>query len=224
IDFALILAQFGRDVVELQLCVNLPFGFSCRDFLIVEPRQAVFAERVAHLESALPQSHVVGFRSGEVLHGSAERFRRQQAHVNLHASAQAEADFIFAARDDLHQTGQLDDMFDQLVALSIVAAGFAGDENIEITDGFASAAQRSGMEGRYFFSNSACSESRPSLNISCMFVSMPLPMPGISRIFFGSLINSEICCGRASIAWAALRYERMRKESWPSISSRSAVS
>src|SRR5207245_7905812 len=34
------------------------------------------------------------------------------------------------------------------------------------------------MEGRYFFSNSACSESRPSLNISCMFVSMPLPMPG----------------------------------------------
>src|SRR5437016_3907444 len=144
IDFALILAQLGRDVVELQFRINFLLSFSRYSFLIIKPRQAVFAERVAHLESALAQSDVVGFRSGEILHGSAERFRRQQAHVNLHASAQAEANFIFATRDDLHQAGQLDDVFDQFIALGIVAAGFAGDENIEITDGFASAAQRSG--------------------------------------------------------------------------------
>src|SRR5436853_36374 len=38
---------------------------------------------------------------------------------------------------------------------------------------------RLSMEGRYFFSNSACKESFPSLNNSCMFCSMPLPIPGI---------------------------------------------
>src|SRR5438034_9004191 len=51
---------------------------------------------------------------------------------------------FFATRNDLHQAGQLDDVFDQFIALGFVAAGFAGDENIEIADGFASAAQGSG--------------------------------------------------------------------------------
>ena len=58
---------------------------------------------------------------------------------------------------------------------------------------------RSSIEGLYFLSRSVWTERRPSLNISCKFASMPLPMPGISSTFFGSLIKSAICCGRASI-------------------------
>src|SRR5438045_6434028 len=124
-----------------ELGVDFLLGSSRCDFLIVEPRQAVLAERIAHLERALAQSHIVAFRSGEILHGCAKRLRRQEAHVNLHASAQPETDFIFAARNDLHQAGQLDDVLDQLVAFGIVAASFAGDQNIEIANSFAATAQ-----------------------------------------------------------------------------------
>ena len=44
----------------------------------------------------------MGFRSSEVLHGSAERFRGKQAHVDLHAVAHVEADLIVAAGDHIH--------------------------------------------------------------------------------------------------------------------------
>ncbi len=69
-------------------------------------------------------------------------FRRQQAHVHLHAAAQAKADFIFAAGDDLHQARKFDDVLDQLFSSVVIAAGLACDQDVEIADGFASAAQR----------------------------------------------------------------------------------
>src|SRR5438045_3817000 len=62
-----------------ELGVDFLLGSSRCDFLIVEPRQAVLAERIAHLERALAQSHIVAFRSGEILHGCAKRLRRQEA-------------------------------------------------------------------------------------------------------------------------------------------------
>ena len=92
----------------------------------------------------------MGLRSGEVLHGRAEGFGRKKAHVDLHAAAQTKADFIFAAGDDFHEAGKFDDVLNQLPGgRPSVAAGFAGDQDVEIADGFASAAQRA--SGRYFF-------------------------------------------------------------------------
>ena len=149
VDFAQIFAQLGRNVVELELGVNLFFGFSRDRFFGVECGQAVLAEGVTHFQRALAQGHVVGLGAGEILHGGAEGFRRQQAHVHLHAAAQTKADFVFAAGDDLHEARKFDDVLDQFFASGVIAAGFAGDQNVEIADGFASAAQRTG--GRDFF-------------------------------------------------------------------------
>ncbi len=149
INLAQVLAQLGRNVVELELGVDFFFGLSCDGFLGIEFGQAVLAQGVTHLQGALAQGHVVGFRSGEVLHGGAEGFGRQKAHVHLHAAAQTKADFVFAAGDDFHQAGKLDDVLDQLLAGGVIAAGLAGDQDVEVTNGVASAAQRAG--GRYFF-------------------------------------------------------------------------
>ena len=87
----------------------------------------------------------MGLRSGEVLHGGAERFGRQQADVDLHAAAQVEADFVVAAGDDVHERRILGDVGDGLLAafFGLVQAP-AGDEDVEVAYGFAAAAQRSG--------------------------------------------------------------------------------
>ena len=103
IDFAEIFAQLGRDVIELQLGVDFLFGFAGDRLFIFQPSQAVFVQRVAHLERALAQGDVVGFRASEVLHGGAERVRREQTDIHLHATSQAEADFIVAPGDDVHE-------------------------------------------------------------------------------------------------------------------------
>ncbi len=59
VDFAEILAHFGRDVVEFQLGVNFFFCLPCNRFLAFERGEAVFVERVSHLECALAQGDVV---------------------------------------------------------------------------------------------------------------------------------------------------------------------
>ncbi len=149
IDFAQVLAQLGRDVVELKLGVDLFFSFSCDRLFGVECGQAVLAEGVTHLQGALAQGHIVGFRAGEILHGGAEGFGRQKAHIHLHAAAHPKADFIVAAGDDFHEPGKFDDVVDEVLAGPVMAAGLARNQDIEVADGLASTAQRSG--GSYFF-------------------------------------------------------------------------
>src|ERR1700691_5217743 len=109
INFAKILPQFWWDVIQLQLAVYVFFTLAGDHFLVIETRQAVFAECVTHLERPLTQRHVVRLAAGEVLHGSAKRLRRQEANVHLHTSSHAEADFILAPRNNVHEPWQLDD-------------------------------------------------------------------------------------------------------------------
>ena len=82
-DLSEVLAQFRRDEVEFELGVNLFFALSCHRLLGFKIGQTVFAEREAHLQSTLAQGDIVRFRAGEVLHGRAERFRRQKAERRL---------------------------------------------------------------------------------------------------------------------------------------------
>ena len=82
--------------------------------------------------------------SGEILHGRAERFRRKQANVHLEIVAQAKADFVVALGDDAHQRWIFRDVFDRLLALFRAAASRARNQDVEIPDGFAAAAQRAG--------------------------------------------------------------------------------
>ena len=67
-DFSLILTQLSGDEVEIQLGVNLFFGFACHRLLVFKARQTIFVQRETHLQRALPQGHVVRLRAGEILH------------------------------------------------------------------------------------------------------------------------------------------------------------
>ena len=142
INFAQIFPQFRWNVVQLQFGVNVLFAFAGDYFFVVQPRQAVFAEGVAHLERPLTQGNVMRFAAGEVLHGRAERLGRQKANVHLHAATHAEAHFVFAPRNDVHQPRQLDDVINQFLPWASFAASFAGDQNVEVADGLTSAPQR----------------------------------------------------------------------------------
>ena len=149
VDFTEIFAQLGRNVIQLEFGVNLFLGFSRDWFFGVEVGQAVLAEGVTHFQRALAQGHIVGLGAGEILHGCAEGVRRQKAYIHLHASAQTKADLIVSAGDDFHQAGKFDDVVDEVLAGSVIAAGLARNQDVEIADGLASAAQRS--RGSYFF-------------------------------------------------------------------------
>src|SRR4051794_7769751 len=55
-----------------------------------------------------------------------------------------EADLIVAAGDDVHQGRVFGDIGDGFLPASLGRAGFSGDENIEIADSLAAAAEGSG--------------------------------------------------------------------------------
>src|ERR1700733_4330439 len=144
IDLAEIFAHLGRNVVEIQLGVDFFFGFSGDRGSAVEGRQTVLVQRVTHLEGALAQGYVMGLRSSEILHGRAERFRGQEANIDLHAAAQVKTDFVVAAGDYVHQRRILSYVGDGPLASFFSGAGGTGDENVEVANGFATPAQRSG--------------------------------------------------------------------------------
>ena len=112
-DLAATLAQLGRNGVKLELAVDLIFRRAAHTFVVVQPKQPVLVQRVAHLERALAQRDVVVLGAGEVLHGGAIGFRRQHAHVHLHAAAQLEADLVIALRQHFLNTGEAQDLLDQ---------------------------------------------------------------------------------------------------------------
>ena len=83
LDLAQVLAHLGRHPVHAERGINLFLGCRRDDRLVVQPRQRPLAERVAHLERALAERHVVRLGSGKVLQRRAVGGRRQQAHVHL---------------------------------------------------------------------------------------------------------------------------------------------
>ena len=142
-DFAEVFAQLGRHPVHAEGGVDFFFGGGGDDGAIVEAGEGPLAEGVAHLESALAQRDVVGLGAGEVLQRGAVGFGGQQAHVDLQAVAEIEADLVFALGDDAVDAGIGGDVFDGGRGVFRLAGG-AGDEQVEVAGGFAAAAQRAG--------------------------------------------------------------------------------
>ena len=87
VDFALVFPQLRWNVVELEFGVDILFSFSGNNFFLIQTRQTVFAQGVAHFQSALAEGNVVGLRSGEVLQGGAKGLRRKEADIHLHSTA-----------------------------------------------------------------------------------------------------------------------------------------
>ena len=149
LDLAAVLAHLRRNAVEAQLGVDLVFGLAGHPLVALERRQAVLVQRESHAQRALAQRDVVVLAAGEILHGSAEGFRRQQADIYLHAVAQLDADFVLALRQRLQDAGEGEDARDERLALLAVGGSLAGDQDVEVADGLAAAAQRAG--GRDLF-------------------------------------------------------------------------
>ena len=72
VDLTQVLAHLGRNVIEVELGVDLFFGGACDWLFGFKVGETVLAQRESHLQRALAQRDVMGFRSGEVLHGRAE--------------------------------------------------------------------------------------------------------------------------------------------------------
>ena len=100
--------------VKLELAVDFVFGGAGDALVVVQAKQAVFVEGEAHLQRALAQRDVVVLGAGEVLHGRAVGFRRQQADVHLHAAAQLEADLVVAFGQHVGDAGEAQDLLDEL--------------------------------------------------------------------------------------------------------------
>src|SRR5215467_950262 len=144
IDFSEILTHLRRNIVELELAIDFFFGAAGDRFFSFKRGEAVFIERISHLERSLAQGNVVRLRPREVLHGSAERFRRKKPHVDLHPTAEMEADLVIAASNDIHDRRIFRDICNRLLTTFFAAARLASDQDVEVANRFASAAQRPG--------------------------------------------------------------------------------
>ena len=97
-DFAAVFAQLRRNPGQAQRFVHAGFGFARHFAIVLHAEQAVFAQLQPHLHGARADGHVVVLAAGEVLHGGAEAFGRQRAHIHLQAlAAHFGAGLVFAA-------------------------------------------------------------------------------------------------------------------------------
>ncbi len=144
LDLSAILAQFGRNGIELELAIDLIFGCAGNALVIVQAKQPVLAQREPHAQRTLAQRDVVVLRSGEVLHRRAIGFRRQGAHIHLHSFAQFETHFVVAFGQYFDDSRKAQNFFDQPSTLLVINTARPGDQHIEITHRLPSAAQRTG--------------------------------------------------------------------------------
>ncbi len=81
-------------------------------------------------------------RAGEVLQGCSVAAAGEEADVDLEIVAEGEADFVLALGEELVDEGKRGDVFDG-GADDVGLAGGAGDEEVEVADGLAAAAEAS---------------------------------------------------------------------------------
>ena len=65
-----------------------------------------------------------------------------------------EADLVLSLRDDVHQARKAEQVLDDFLPRFRLDAAFARDQDVEVADGFAAAAQRPGR--RDFFDARSC--------------------------------------------------------------------
>ena len=135
--------QFSRSSGGIQAQaergVDFLLGLARHALLIVDAEQAVFVEREAQLQGARAQDDVVFLAAGEVLHGRAVAFVRQRAQIHLQAfQSVLDAGLVGAFAEHCVSFGVVDE------ALERFGGARAGDQQIEIADGFLAAAQAAG--------------------------------------------------------------------------------
>src|SRR5438105_861727 len=85
----------------------------------------------------------MSLRSREILHGSAKGFRDEHANVNLHSAAEFETDFVATFDQHISDAGKRDNAVHQGIE-PLICTAWAGNEEVEVAYGFASAPQGTG--------------------------------------------------------------------------------
>ena len=142
-ELAGVFAELGGDVVEVEGFVDLFFVGGGDDGVVFDAEEGVLVEGEAALDGALAEGDVVHLGAGEVLEGGSVAGAGEQADVDLEVVAEGEGDFVLAFGEEFVDEGEGGDVLDcggDYVGL----AGGAGDEEVEVADGFAAAAEGAG--------------------------------------------------------------------------------
>ncbi len=106
----MVLAQFRRDVDQIQLRENLLLSLAGDEQLgiagfLLGREQAVFIEPETALDGALPHRHVVLFAAGEIGQGKGKLGIANHPQVRLQSTLQNDAGLGLALGDDLDDAG-----------------------------------------------------------------------------------------------------------------------
>ncbi len=142
-EFAGVFAQLGWDVVEVEGVVDVGFGCGGDDDVVFDAEESVLVQGEAAFDGALAKGYVVHLGAGEVLEGGSVAGAGEEADVDLEIVAEGEADFVLAFGEELVDEGQGGDVFDG-GGDDVGLAGRAGDEEVEVADGLAAAAEGAG--------------------------------------------------------------------------------
>src|SRR6202040_2339286 len=105
----------------------------------------VFVKRPAHIEGTAAEGDVVRLGAGEIQQRGTEVFFCEHTDVDLESASEQDADFVFAVREGLIDSSVFQNVFgDRVDVFLLVVSGTHGDQQIDVTYGFASPAQRSG--------------------------------------------------------------------------------
>ena len=147
-EFAAVFAEFGGHPGEVEGLVDFFFGFSGDEFVAF--KQAPFIEFEAFFDGAFAEFDVVGEAAGEVLEGGAERFRGDDADIDLHPptappqiGAGAEAGFGVAGGEGFghRRMGQ------NFLGNGGAEFGVGGEGDVDVADGFAATAEGAAVFG-----------------------------------------------------------------------------
>ena len=101
IQFAAVLPQLRRNVIEIERVINILLCRRSNDDIIFKPQQRVFAQRQAAFNCALPQRNVMHLRPGKILQRRSITRPREQSHIDLKVVAKREADLVLSLRQEL---------------------------------------------------------------------------------------------------------------------------
>ena len=145
-DLAAVLAQFRRNVLQAERLIHFLFsitkGFAGGlddGLVLVDRAERVFIEAEPLIERDLPHLDVVLQAAGEIIERRAPTRLRQNANIHLQAGEQFNRAL---GRSVTKDAGNVVHVYEALHDWSRI---IAGDENVNITDCFASAADAAGQ-------------------------------------------------------------------------------
>jgi hypothetical protein len=142
-ELAVVLAEFRGDELEAEAVEDFLFGMAADQELGVAgflggAEESVFIEAQAAGNGALAHDDVVFLAAGEVGEGEGVLGVGDHAEVGLHTVAKVNTGFGVAVAEDLDDVGEGDEVLEDSGGV------FGGRDEVEVTDDFLPAAERTG--------------------------------------------------------------------------------